>query len=98
MIKECKDQFTYDVPDTKTNFTTVRRSRLSVPPSEMEIVVKHKDNYKVRKPSLTSSDMEIVVKPNVEVHSRINEAFNMESEKGFSEKPEYIHLQKYKGQ
>ncbi|BFZ15991.1 hypothetical protein BsWGS_19030 [Bradybaena similaris] len=98
VIKECKDQFTYDVPDTKTNFTTVRRSRLSVTPSEMEIVVKHKDNYKVRKPSFTSSDMEIVVKPNVEVHSRINEAFNMESEKSFSEKPEYIHLQKYKGQ
>ncbi|BFZ05259.1 hypothetical protein BsWGS_08298 [Bradybaena similaris] len=84
MVKEGKDFNMYNIPEMKmTNFLANRkRSRgLSITPSEMEIVVKNKDGLsRARRPSYAPSEMEIVVKPSSEMHARVNEAFDEESE------------------
>lgn len=84
MLKDGKDLNCYELSDMKmTNHIPTRtRSRgLSITPSEMEIVVKNKDGLaRARKQSYAPSEMEIVVKPSTD-HSRVNEAFDEESEK-----------------
>ncbi|CAG5135012.1 unnamed protein product [Candidula unifasciata] len=85
MVKDGKDFNMYDIPEIKlTNFMAGRkRSRgLSITPSEMEIVVKNKDGLsRTRRPSYAPSEMEIVVRPSLEMHGRVNEAFDEESER-----------------
>lgn len=80
MLKEGKNVSIYDQSEMRTiNQSGGRRRsrRLSFTPSEMEIVVKHKNNApRTRRLSFSPSEMEIVVKPSGDHHSRVNEAFD----------------------
>uniref|UniRef100_A0A0B7ATC0 Ammonium transporter n=1 Tax=Arion vulgaris TaxID=1028688 RepID=A0A0B7ATC0_9EUPU len=98
ILREGKDLNNYEHPERKVSnqYAGRKRSRgLSITPSEMEIVVKHKEGIgKVRRQSFAPSEMEIVVKPNTEHPSRVNEAFDEESEKNIEESINNYHKRK----